>query len=72
MNVKNISFKALSTKALLAIAPFISQLMSGIVAFFVMVYKLLRYCLKNLWFALVTLLVIIPYGIYRLSQQKKS
>ena len=72
MNVKNISFKALSTKALLAIAPFISQLMNGIVAFFVMVYKLLRYCLKNLWFALVTLLVIIPYGIYRLSQQKKS
>ena len=67
MQLKNISFKKLITKGLLFIAPFLSLLMEGALALGSMVYKLLRYCLKYAWYALVILLIGIPYLFYKLS-----
>ena len=40
--------------------------MEGALALGSMVYKLLRYCLKYAWYALVILLIGIPYLFYKL------
>ena len=72
MQLKNISFKKLITKGLLFIAPFLSLLMEGALALGSMVYKLLRYCLKYAWYALVILLIGIPYLFYKLFSSKRE
>ena len=72
MKIKNISFKKLITKGLLLIAPLLSLLMEGILALGSMVYKLLRYCLKYTWYALVLLLIGIPYLFYKLFSGKRE
>lgn len=70
--LRNISFKKPIINGLLAIAPFLSLLMRGLVALAQMLYKLLSYCLPLLWKGLIFLLLIIPYGLFLLYNKAKD